>query len=100
MTTVLRRTPAGNTTRWELADIAAPPGTPALGTAVTRTGADGVTRLLELTPPLSELVCELVAALRRTGATALELPADEPQVLAGLCCEDFEHVGPHLLVRF
>jgi hypothetical protein len=100
MTTVLRRAPAGKVTRWELVDIAAPPGTPAIGVAVTRTGADGVVRVLELTPPLAELVRELVAALRRTDATALELSTDDPGVLDGLRCEDFEHVGTHILVRF
>ncbi len=92
--------PAGTAIGWELVDIAAPPGTPAIGVAVTVTDADGIARAVALTPPLPELVRELVAALRRTDAIALALSADEPAVHDGLRCEDVEHVGRALIVRF
>src|SRR5690242_18940010 len=102
---VFRRVPAGREavaralvpdagdTRWELADVAAAPSTPPAAVAVTRTGTDGVVRVVGLAGvPVGRLVRELVAALRRTDALAVEM-ADAPGVLEGLSCELAEHVG-------
>ena len=115
MTTVLRRAPAArlslartlapgaddvDATWWELVDLAAPPGSPPVGVALTRTDSQGSARVVALTPPVPRLVRELVAALRRTDALSLELPSRSPGVLEGLSCEDVDDEGPHLIVRF
>jgi hypothetical protein len=89
-------------TWWELVDIATAPDAPAAGVALTRAGADSVTRVVTLATSgdgtTARLVRELVAALRRTDATAVDLPGD-PGVSEGLRCEDIERVGHRYVVR-
>ena len=92
-------------TWWELVDVAAPPGRTAAGVALTSTDAGGVTRVLALaavgTPdcdPVPRLLLELVAALRCTAATAVEVRCSRPDVLAQLRAEDAEQVGGDLVV--
>jgi hypothetical protein len=92
---------------WELVDIAAAPDRTATGVALTRTDANGVTRVVALaavgTPdvdPVPRLLLELVAALRRSAATAVEVRCARPEVLAQLDGEDVEQVGDVVVVRF
>lgn len=85
-------------TWWELVDVAAASAGPPAAVALTRTGDDGVVRVVGLHgAPVGRLVRELVAALRRTDAVAVEI-ADAPGVLEGLSCEQAERVGDHLVV--
>lgn len=122
-TLVLRRVPPGRvelaralapdasedagSTWWELVDVAAPPGRTASGVALTSTDGSGVVRVLALaavgTPdsdPVPRLLLELVAALRRSDATAVEVRCSRPDVLAQLLAQDAEQDGDLLVVRF
>jgi hypothetical protein len=92
---------------WELVDIAAAPDGTAAGVALTRTDAEGVARVVALAAvgtadvdPVPRLLLELVAALRRSDATALEVRCARPEVLAELQAEDGELVGDVVVVRF
>jgi hypothetical protein len=92
---------------WELVDVADAPGRTATGVALTRTDASGVARVVALaavgTPdvdPVPQLLLELVAALRRSDATAVEMRCRRPDVLAQLRAEDVEQVGDLVVVRF
>jgi hypothetical protein len=94
-------------TWWELVDVAAPPGRTAAGVALTGPDTDGVVRVLVLaavgTPdsdPVPRLLLELVAALRCSAATAVEVRCSRPDVLAQLRAEDAEQVGDLVVVRF
>jgi hypothetical protein len=92
---------------WELVDVAAPPERAAAGVALTSTDAVGLARVLALaavgTPdadPVPRLLLELVAALRRSDAVAVEVRCARPDLLATLRDEDVEHVGDVVVVRF
>ena len=92
---------------WELVDIAGAFDRAATGVALTSTDALGVTRVLALvavgTPdvdPVPQLLLELVAALRCSDATAVEMRCGRPDVLARLQTEDAEQVGDLVVVRF
>ncbi|WP_127502577.1 hypothetical protein [Actinoplanes solisilvae] len=114
MTTVLRRVPAErrhlarslapdasdvDAVWWELVDVSLPPDRLPAAVALTRLSFDGVVRVLVLAPPVPRLVRELVAALRRTDALALEV-ASGGGVVEALSCEDVEYLGDLLVVRF
>jgi hypothetical protein len=92
---------------WELVDVAVPPGRAATGVALTSADANGMTRVLALaavaTPdvdPVPRLLLELVAALRCSDATVLEVTCRRPDVLAQVLAEDVEQVGDLVVVRF
>jgi hypothetical protein len=94
-------------TWWELVDVAAPPDGTATGVVLTSTDADGVAHVLALAAvgapdadPVPRLLLELVAALRCSDATAVEVPCRRPDVLAQLLAEDVEQVGDLVVVRF
>ncbi|MBU2663603.1 hypothetical protein KOI35_08800 [Actinoplanes bogorensis] len=90
---------------WELVDAAAPPGMPAAAVALTRAGADGFTHIVALAAvstvgrdPLTRLIRELVAALRRTETGVISLRGGRPDVDDALLAEEFVPVGDNLFV--
>ena len=92
---------------WELVDVADAPDRPAAGVALTSTDAAGVTRVEALaavgTPDVDlvpRLLLELVAALRGSDATAVEVRCGRAEVAAQLQAEDVEHDGALVVVRF
>ena len=92
---------------WELVDVADAPDRPAAGVALTRTDAVGVTRVEALaavgTPDVDlvpRLLLELVAALRCSDATAVEVRGRPAEVAAQLQAEDVEHDGEFVVIRF
>ena len=94
-------------TWWELVDVAAAPDRTAVGVALTSEDPTGVTRVVALAAvgtadvdPVPRLLLELVAALRRSDATAVEVRCARPDVLAQLGAEDVEQVGDLVVVRF
>jgi hypothetical protein len=96
----------GGCTWWELVDIGAAPDLAATGVALTREDAPGVARVVALAPagaqdvdPVPRLLLELVAALRRTDAAALEVRCGRTDVLDALRGEDVEQVGDVVVVR-